>query len=354
MNFDVYGVKKEINLTTYRMKKILILILIVTAIAGCENQNIDFPDFDYTAVYFPVQFPVRILSLGEDDIDNSLDKELKFHIGVAIGGMYENNRDWTVSYEVDESLCDNLGNSVKALPSSMYTLDPVNEVTIPSGSFSGLILVQLSEDFLTDSLSAGNHYVVPLRIIGTNADSILRGLPVVPDPDKRVISDWDASAPAKDFTLFMVKYVNELHGNFLRRGVDYGQDAFGNITDTATYHAQNVEQDEVVTLATVGRYAVHTNFTGSRIGDEYSVSITLDPESGEVSVEAVEDARYRVIGTGIGTYVTGGGSWGGKDRDIIYIKYIYRKGIYNHQVYDTLVFRDRGIAFEQFAPVVLE
>jgi hypothetical protein len=335
------------------MKRILLIILFLSALGACENQQNEFPDFDYNAVYFPVQFPVRTLSLGTDDIDNSLDKELKFHIGVSIGGMYENREDWTVSYEVDESLSENLGNDVQALPSSYYTLDPLNEVIIPAGSFSGLILVQLTEEFLSDTLSTGNHYVIPLKITGTNADSILTGVPAVPDPDRRVISDWNASAPSKDFTLYMVKYVNEYHGNYLRRGVDYGQDAFGNITDTVVYRAKYIEQDEVVTLTTRGRSVVHTNFTGSSTGDEYSVRIIVDPSSGEVTVDNVEGARYRVTLPGTGSYIPGGDSWGGRERDVIYLDYIYRKGIYNHHVYDTLVFRDRGIAFEQFTPVVL-
>ena len=335
------------------MKKTWIFLILASALAACENQDKEFPDFEYNAVYFPVQFPVRTLSLGNDDIDNSLDKELRFHIGVSIGGMYENKQDWTVEYEVDESLCDSLGDDVRALPSSYYTLDPQNEVVIPSGSFSGLILVQLTDAFLSDTLSTGNHYVIPLRITSTDADSILSGVPTVADPDKRVAANWDAGAPPKDFTLYMIKYVNEYHGNYLRRGVDYGQDAFGNIRDTAIYSEKYIEQDQVVILSTRGRYVVRSNFTGVNSGDDYSVMLTFDPATGEGLVETAEGAKYSVPQPGAGQYVAGGGSWGGRDRDIIYLDYKYRLGLYNHQVYDTLVFRDRGISFEQFTPTVL-
>ena len=68
---------------------------------GCEQKNPVFPDFDYTAVYFPLQFPMRTLSLGEEEYDNTLDKELKFHISANIGGMYENTQDWSVDFVVD-------------------------------------------------------------------------------------------------------------------------------------------------------------------------------------------------------------------------------------------------------------
>lgn len=335
------------------MKKTWIFLMLVSVLAACENQDKEFPDFEYNAVYFPVQFPVRSLSLGDDDIDNSLDKELKFHIGVAIGGMYENKQDWTVNYEVDESLCDSLGDDVMALPSSYYTLDPQNEVVIPAGSFSGLILVSLTEDFLSDSLASGNHYVIPLRITDTDADSILSGIPTVADPDKRVAANWDAGAPPKDFTLFMVKYVNGYHGNYLRRGVDYGQDAFGNIRDTAIYSAKYVEQDQLVTLSTQGRYVVRTNFTGVNLGDDQGVMLTFDPTTGDAVVETAAGAQYSVPLPGTGQFVAGGGSWGGRDRNVIFLEYTYRLGLYNHHVFDTLVFRDRGIAFEQFLPNVI-
>ncbi len=336
-----------------RMKKALILLLLMTGLGACENQDKEFPDFDYNAVYFPVQFPVRTLSLGNDDIDNSLDKELKFHIGISIGGMYQNTSNWKVQYEVDESLCDSLGNDVLPLPSSYYTLDPAGEVTIAPGSFSGYILVQLTDAFLADSLATGNHYVVPLRITSTNADSILTGLPAISNPDKRVISDWNASAPAKDFTLYMIKYVNEYHGTYLRRGVDYGQDAFGKNTDTTTYHGKYVENDEIVELSTISRDAVKTGFIGAKVGANFAFRINVSPSSGDVTVETDPASQYKIAQIGTGKYVPGGDTWGGRPRDVIYLNYKYRVGIYNHQVFDTLVFRDRGIAYEEFSPEVI-
>ena len=76
------------------------------------------------------------MSLGEEEYDNSLDKELKFHISANIGGMYENRQYWTVDFEVDESLAVNIqdinGDTILALPASFYTLSPTSQVTIPS------------------------------------------------------------------------------------------------------------------------------------------------------------------------------------------------------------------------------
>src|SRR5512133_878662 len=130
------------------MKKIFIIFIIVLAITACENQPWSFSDYELQAVYFPLQVPVRTLSLGEDRIDNSLDKEFKFDIGVSIGGMYENKQSWTVDYEVTPALVSGVytyskpqvytaDNQIMALPTSYYTLSPVGTVTIPSGSFNG-------------------------------------------------------------------------------------------------------------------------------------------------------------------------------------------------------------------------
>ncbi|MEL7119067.1 MAG: hypothetical protein AAFO07_06490, partial [Bacteroidota bacterium] len=68
--------------------KIFVLVLVLIGTLGCDNQDISFDDFDYTAVYFPFQSPLRTLVLGEDRIDNTLDNQLKFNIGVSIGGLY--------------------------------------------------------------------------------------------------------------------------------------------------------------------------------------------------------------------------------------------------------------------------
>jgi hypothetical protein len=335
------------------MKNTAVLLVLITALlAACENQEKVFPDFDYNAVYFPVQYPVRTLNLGYDRFDNSMDRELRFDIGVAIGGMYENKNNWSVSYVVDESLCDNLGNDVKPLPQSYYSLSPVDEVIIPSGSFSGLITVQLTETFLSDPLSTGNYYIIPLRITDTNADSILTGLPLQADADKRKIEQWDPSAPPKDFTLFMIKYINEYHGSYLRRGVDYTLDAGGTITDTLRYRQKYVENDQMVKLSTLGRYVLKTNFTGINTGSGSGVKLIVDPGSGTVTVDSMPDAKFVVPDPGSGHFVANGDSWGGIPRNAIYLNYRYLNGSIGHLVYDTLVYRDNGIKYEQFSPVV--
>lgn len=337
------------------------IVLLAIILSGCENKDKTFPDFDYTSVYFPLQFPVRTLNLGVDRFDNSMDKELNFDIGVAIGGMYTNTQDWMVEFEIDASLCEGLmieGEdldtlNILPLPQSYYTLEPGNMVTIPSGSFSGLINVQLTEDFLSDPLAINNRYVIPLRILSSDADSILTGRPLVPDPDRRKLSDWDPAAPPKNFTLFMIKYINEYHGNYLRRGIDYTLDGSGNRTGQSVYHENYVEEDQVVQLRTAGRYELHTNFSGADTGGENGIKIEMDNSSGAITVDKIPGSSIEVP-QGSGQFVEGGGSWGGKERNVIYLNYNYSRSGTNHEVFDTLVYRDNTIKFEVFAPIVME
>src|SRR5690606_25187605 len=107
-----------------QIKKIGILIAFFLFALACKETMFD--DYNHNAVYFPFQFPVRTISLGEDVIDNTGDREHKFKIGVVIGGLYENTHDRIVYFEVDESLVDNIatgnGDTIFALPQAYYTL----------------------------------------------------------------------------------------------------------------------------------------------------------------------------------------------------------------------------------------
>jgi len=204
------------------MKKIFILILIVTWVSSCENQEQEWADFKTKTVYFPFQSPIRTLSFGEDRIDNSLDKELKFDIGVTISGMYENKKNWTVDYILDNSLMadsvfGNGGVPLIQLPSNYYTLSPLNTIIIPKGSFSGRVQVQLSDQFFNDTLALTGQYVIPLRITGTSADSILTGNASAANPDRRNVNDWVSLQSPKDWVLFGIKYINAYQGTYLQR-----------------------------------------------------------------------------------------------------------------------------------------
>jgi hypothetical protein len=346
------------------MRNVLISIILIIGIAACENQEQVFPDFDYKTVYYPIQLPLRTLSLGEDRIDNTLDREYKFDIGVSIGGMYQNKQDWTVDYVVDPSLTDGAvngqGDPFVALPTEYYTLDPLNTVVIPSGSFNGLIRVHLTDQFFNDSLSITGQYVIPLRITGTSADSILSGKQAKPgEADRRVPEDWESGKAPKDWVLYGIKYVNAYHGTYLHRGRDIISNG-GVPIDTVVFREKYVEKDQPVELATLDLLNAVTNYIGVRISKTGKYSMELEfgnsqGSSGPVTIKPSASSDYAV--TGSGEYfdqASSSESWTGLVWQSMYLEYSYNDGTDDHQVADTLVFRDRGIKYEENAITIVE
>jgi hypothetical protein len=333
------------------MKRQFFLLVALALLASCHNQPLAHPDYKYNAVYFPLQYPIRTLVLGDSRSDNSLDKKLEFHIGVSIGGMYHNTKSWTVGYVVDTSLVPQgltttKGDTVRILPSSYYTLSPVGQVTIPADSFSGLILVRLKDAFLDDPLAITGDYVIPLRITSSNADSILSGVPFVPKADRNVAADWDPNALPKDYVLFAVKYINPYHGNYFHRGVDIGVNATGDTVSRSVYHQPYVVDDQVWTLTTTARNTVVADGIGSLYAGNTKMTLDIDT-GGAITISPAAGSAFGA--NGVGRYVRGGDSWGGTAQNAMFLNYIYQDGAISHIVTDTLVFRDNGVTFQQFA-----
>ena len=209
--------------------KLVVIMALVFSLMACENQEIETDDFGSTSVFFPYQTPARTLVLGEYDLGfNDNDNNGRFEIGVVMSGVFENQIDRRVFFELAPELIDAniLGVdsvNVQVLPSSYYTIEQQSPVTIPSGSISGRIPIQLEDAFFDDPLSFNGenetHYVIPLRITDyENLDSLLTGVPLVDNPIKIKEDDWNP-AP-KDYTLFGIKFMNEYQGVYLRRGED--------------------------------------------------------------------------------------------------------------------------------------
>jgi hypothetical protein len=339
------------------MKKLIAFIFAILVLVSCENMNFDYKDYDFQAVYFPFQYPVRTLSLGNDKIDNSLDKQHKFHVGVSIGGLYmENSKAWTVDYAVDNTLVENYlvnasNDTLRVLPASYYKLDPAGTVTISKGSFSGLIEVQLTDAFFSDPIAIKGSYVIPLKLTATSADSILSGKALsslTVTPDRHIESHWESLKTPKDYTLFGVKYINPYHGKWLRRCQIVEKNPTNTtVIQTIVIHNQYVERDQIVALATNSMTEVTTNF----VGNNFTSKMNLAVSGTIVTVAPAKGAA--LAATGSGTFVTNGESWGGKPYDAFYLNYTYTLANGNKcSVMDTLVLRDRGIVVEETRPTV--
>jgi hypothetical protein len=341
------------------MKKFVLIlsIIIIGVFVSCESDEVSFPDFDYSAVYFAYQSPIRTLVLGDDDVfDNSLDNQHKFIIMATLAGVYNNNNNITIGVRVDNSLVSNLkfetvgGNDVVALPSNYYNLPSNMQIVIPPGRMMGGLEIELTDAFFADNASFTTNYVIPLIMENVNgADTILSGETAEGIERGAAIRTFSEhwSVEPKDYTLYAIKYINPWHGNYLRRGTE--------VVDGTTeyvYSEEFVERDQVCSAVTRSRneVAIRLNATGAdRVNIPFEMLLKFD-DNNDCVISSANDAATI---TGSGTFVKGGDEWGGKKRNVIHLQYKVEFPGSSHEFTDTLVIRDRGVKMETFQPVYL-
>jgi len=336
------------------MKKIFYLLGLSLAIYSCSNRDIEFRDYNYQGVFFPYQTPLRTLMLGDEVIgDNTIDREHAFSIGASIGGMYENTKDREVSIELAPELAQNItdgdGNPLEILPSNYYNAT-FDKLIIPAGSFIGKTRVDLTDAFFEDPLTTGLHYVIPVRMTGTEfaTDTILSGKPnsAVESPDPRVAGDW--SIVPKDYVLFGIKYINPTHGVYLIRGK---RTNVADPQDTYVYTKRFLDDNDMTKLTTKSLTENYMTTIGGASGDaKYSMVLTFDEGSGNVTVSQKDENTVEVTGTG--TFYSkddnNAEAYNGEKHRTIYLDYTYKDGETTYQVNDSLVFVDTDIKFEEF------
>jgi len=338
------------------MKKIIYLLSFVTLLAGCENKDIEFPDFAYQSVYFPYQTPVRTLMLGDEEIgDNTIDLEKAFSIGAAVGGMYENTKDRVVSVafapELALNIKDGSGKILKLLPAQYYTAT-FDKITIPAGSFFGKLRVNLTDAFFADTLSTGLTYVIPLRITDASGDSVLSGVSRVAAPDPRKAGDW--TVVPKNWVLFGVKYINPTHGVYLLRGK---RKNINNPSDSAVYSKRFIDDNDITKLSTRSMTENYMSTVGGTNKEatnvKYSMKLTFDNTSKSIVVSRKNSATVSATGTGkfYSKADPQAEGYNGKKHRTIYLDYTYVDGTNTYRVNDSLVFVDTDIKFEEFAVV---
>lgn len=322
------------------MRKILSLLAVgvaAMAMVSCENQDTDFPDFDYQTGYFAYQTPIRTLVLGNDErTNNSIDNEHKVRIYAVAGGT-RNGIKATLGFVVDENLCNNLefsdGTPVLPMPSDWYTIQGDQ---IPINGLNGYVEVQLNDAFFNDPKAIKNTYVIPLRLTDEYAgvDSILRGEPLVENPWRLQSSDW--SIAPKDYVLYLVKFISPWSGNYLRRGIDVINE--NGTTTTNVRHEQYIEYDEIFNLATTALNTVSYKFDNN-----CNLLLTFDEETKECTF-TTDNPAYTVSGTGKFVEKVPDEVWSEKPRDVIYLDYTVTTAGKTVATKDTLVARDRAVS----------
>ena len=333
-----------------RIYLILIVGTCMSIISSCKNQDIEFDDYDYSAVYFARQTPVRTLVMGEDTYDTSLDNQHKCKIYATISGVYNNDKKVEIGIEIDNKLCENLffdteySTKVKAMPADYYELSS-NKIVL-NKEMMGAVEVQFTDKFFEDPDALTNTYVIPVRMTDVvNADSILSGKTNDPGVSLTNAAHW-ITLPM-NYVLYCVKYINEWDGNYLRRGKDIITTA--GETKENVRHKEYVEYDYICSIDTKNLTTAIMPVSLEGFGD-YDLTLSFNDKK-ECTVTTETDGF--AISNGNGKFVKDGdkNSWGNKDRDVIYLDYTIlneETGASCHTL-DTLVIRDRGVAYETFS-----
>ncbi len=349
-------------------------------LVACTNQPTDFDDFTTQTAYFPIQYPIRTLVLGEDRLDNSIDLQKAFNIGVSVGGLYDNRTDRTIGFEVAPGLFpdvaqgmdtiyakdpNNVEFKIMPLPTNYYTLTPENKVVVPAGSFSGLIRVNLTDDFFNDPNAFKLNYVVPLRVTDASHNfTILKGEANdnISAPRWYVGADWKPLKAPKDYTLFAIKFINPWHGTFFHRGVQKKDGLVDKV-----FHAVDISANQVAKFETVGLKKVTYDRMGEKTGAAFRSVLTFDDDVngvGNVVVSALEGSPYTISGTGkfykSSTAFGKENGWvvdplNGQVKGALTVTVDYTvqglAGATIHQFTDTLVLRSNDVRYQEYTVV---
>lgn len=368
------------------MKKLLIYISVVVFFISCKSGDIEYPDYTYQTVYFPVQNPVRNIQLGESRWDNSIDLDSSFTIGVNISGMYKNtqSRDVYVRYapelvtNADTVMLTDLGDTLKVLPPSYYTpdLSTLDKIVIPAGSFDGRIRIKLNSKFYNDPKTVGVRYVIPLVILPSKKDTIFTGIrpisyilakdvPTTLDsvligratvglkyPNRLITANWQAGFLPMDYTLFGVKYTNKYHGNYFHYGTDSTFKAPA-LPVVKRYNTSNVLENSTITMLKTISLTESTidRLAGTNLGAKYTVKMKFNADK-TISLTSVPSLPLNdhVVVTGTGKFkeANEGIAWGGKGRKTIILNYKFTDTNGEHRCTDTIVYRTDAIVYQEF------
>ena len=357
--------KRKARSNFKNMKRLLFIGLgTLLALSSCKNNEWDFPDYDYKAVYFAYQSPIRTITFGDDIFDTTLDNQGKFKLMGTLAGAYTSKENITIDIEIDNDLCKGIkyptnqgGKDVVPLPENYYILSS-QQIVIPRGEVMGGVEVQLTDAFFADPLSKSINYVLPVKMTKVvNADTILSGRAVagINKPHPAIADHWESNMAPKNFTLFAVKYMNTWHGHYLRRGKDEitGKNGNTQLTKSVVRHQSDVEKDEVKSLGTESKQTATLPLTFSGVGGvnvQANLLLTFDGNN-NCTITA---SNSTFTATGTGKFIKKGEkqSFGKQDRDALYLEYDIELANMRISSKDTLVMRNRGNTLETFTPTL--
>lgn len=318
------GINGINNKKYLRMKKTLVFFLIAAAFTSCYKDYIE--DFDYNAIYIPLQTDVRTFVVGEG---------MKFDIGVEIGGVRENSRDRIVTYEIDNSLITPAAlakikggpsymSSASAavvtllpLPAAYFTLSNNTQFVIKKGDHQGKVTVRAdSVSFLSDLATIIPNYALGISIIDADADSLIE---------------------SKKTAVIGVKFENLLFGSYW-----HGGSALVNrpaLSDTTFNYFTTIPVSEakIWTLKTSGPNTLFATGYLDQVTGKNEMMLTLN--GGDITISSVTGSTFTFSPEGASAFNMAKLLQNRK----IFMKYSYTDtgNGYTYHCTDTLTFRNR-------------
>lgn len=287
------------------MKRHYLLFISMLIFFSCEKyEEFVIESIGFTNVYFPRPELPRSVVSGEG---------LTIKVGVYLGGVRENTEERRVTFTVDNELL--AGSHYALLPGDYYTLSDREEITIPAGSFQGLVSLKFdSLRMATDTLLKDFHYAIPFRIVSTSADSILAG---------------------QEQTIIPIKLMNTFEGNFYQVGSMKAFLPGGQVLDTVYVYGDTLDgpKTPIRVLKSIMMDTVIVDGIGIRGGEGYTMKLKVNSEDNSVEVIADPTAAYQVLPNGNSTWNPG--------RRRFRLNYKYSFEGRDFEVEEMLTFRNR-------------
>lgn len=284
---------------------------------GCYEDYVK--DFDKTGVFVAYQYNLRTFVLDEGE---------QFKFTVALGGVMSNEEDRKVSLVAAPSLLNGAVTYLKdpnkvsgeyvatafaasditeltLLPSSYYTIDGMDGLTIRKGWHTASIVLKATDQMRNDPKVFAPYYAVAFKIVDADVDEIV---------------------PGKNFGVVAVKCENRFFGSWSHSCKIVETDASGAVVETR-YIPYATTDGNAYSLTTVNGEKVTCDKVA---GETREMTLTFDGD--EITVSSQDG-------------VTGMGRFNGakllQDRKL-YLEYSYANEAGNTvTVIDTLSFRNR-------------
>ena len=300
------------------IKKITLAVLVVTlACLSCERYEDYTIDYQYSAVYFGSQKPLRTVVAREP---------MQFKFGVAIGGLRANKEGHWATYTIDTTLFSTVpgADQFELLPESYYSLSDESRFEIPKGEVIGDVTLTLDmEDFTSDPRAHLNTYALPVKIMDSSLDSILRG---------------GEGVDSLDYSVIVVKYMSPYAGAYYHKGVEKQLDEQGEVVYESVFRDKDLSKNRVLETSTMAVDTILTNGMGDDRGGALQLAVNDDH-----SVDIQYEGSTATFESGSGTY--------DPENTSFYLNYRFSVSGDQYEVVDTLIQRqdpEETLRFEEW------